>query len=144
MEEVVLVIHLILALSIIGLVLLQRSEGGGLGIGSSGGMGAFASAHTTASILSRMTAICAAGFFATSLILGILTGQQSHQAGIMNRLTETPAATAPAQAGKALGDKPSTDASPPAIVPGKNEAAPPPKAEKATGKNTKPLAPVSK
>jgi preprotein translocase subunit SecG len=144
MEEVVLVIHLILALAIIGLVLLQRSEGGGLGIGSSGGMGAFASAHATASILSRMTAVCAAGFFATSLTLGILTGQQSHQAGIMNKLTEAPAATAPAQAGKMLGDKPSTDASPPAIVPEKKEAVPAPKAEKAPGKNTKPLAPVSK
>ncbi len=146
MEEVVLVIHLILALAIIGLVLLQRSEGGGLGIGSSGGMGAFASAHTTASVLSRATAICAAGFFATSLILGILTGQQSHQAGIMNKLTDAPAAaTAPAQAGKALGDKPSTDASPGAIVPDKNEAAPVPatKAEKAE-KPKKPLAPVSK
>ena len=145
MEEVVLVIHLILALSIIGLVLLQRSEGGGLGIGSSGGMGAFASAHTTASLLSRMTAICAAGFFATSLILGILTGQQTRHSGIMEKLDQgLPAVTAPAQAGKTLGDKPSTDASPPAIVPEKNEAAPAPKADKTTGKNTKPLAPVSK
>jgi preprotein translocase subunit SecG len=43
MIQVVLVVHLILAVSIIGLILIQRSEGGGLGIGGSGGMGGFAS-----------------------------------------------------------------------------------------------------
>ena len=78
MEEVVLVIHLILALSIIGLVLLQRSEGGGLGIGGGGGLGGLTTAKGAANALSRMTAICAAGFFCTSLILGILAGVHSN------------------------------------------------------------------
>ena len=79
METVVLVIHLILALAIIALVLLQRSEGGGLGIGGSqgGGMGGFASAKGTANALTKMTALCAAGFFITSLTLGVLAGSHS-------------------------------------------------------------------
>ena len=78
MESVVLVIHLILALAIIGLVLLQRSEGGGLGIGGGGGgLGGFASAKGTANALTKMTALCAAGFFVTSLSLGIIASQHS-------------------------------------------------------------------
>ncbi len=79
MESVVLVIHLILALMIIGLVLLQRSEGGGLGIGGSsgGGIGNLASAKGTASAMTKITWFCAAGFFITSLTLGVLAGQSS-------------------------------------------------------------------
>ena len=78
MENVVLVIHLFLALAIIGLVLLQRSEGGGLGIGGGGGgMGGLATPQGTTSFLTRATAICAMAFFCTSLILGILAGQNS-------------------------------------------------------------------
>ncbi len=81
MESVVLVIHLILALAIIGLVLLQRSEGGGLGIGGGGGgLGNLASARGTANALTKMTAICAAGFFVTSLTLGVMAGGQSQSA----------------------------------------------------------------
>ena len=81
MESVVLVVHLILALAIIGLVLLQRSEGGGLGIGGGGGggLGGFASAKGTANALTKMTAICAAGFFITSLTLGVLASKSSQQ-----------------------------------------------------------------
>ena len=94
MDSVVLVIHLFLALGIIGLVLMQRSEGGGLGIGGGGGGGAgnFASPRGTANFLSRMTAICAALFFTTSLVLGILAGAQtSANKGILNVLDEQPA-----------------------------------------------------
>ncbi len=54
MENVVLVIHLILALSLIGVVLLQRSEGGGLGIGGGGG-GGLMSARGAATALSKIT-----------------------------------------------------------------------------------------
>lgn len=76
MENVVLVIHLMLALAIIGLVLIQRSEGGGLGIGG-GGMGGLATPKGAANMLTRATAFCAAAFFCTSLILGILAGTHS-------------------------------------------------------------------
>lgn len=92
MDSVVLVIHLFLALGIIGLVLMQRSEGGGLGIGGGsggGGAGNFASPRGTANFLSRMTAICAAAFFTTSLVLGILAGAQtSKDRGILTVLDE--------------------------------------------------------
>jgi len=104
MESVVLVIHLFLALAIIGLVLLQRSEGGGL-VGTSGGMGALASARGTANGLTRATAICAAGFFTTSLILGIMAGAHSKDRSLLNKLDTVPAAaTAPAVPGDSKAD----------------------------------------
>lgn len=88
MEEVVLVIHLFLALAIIGLVLIQRSEGGGLGIGGGGGgMGNLATARGTANLLTRVTGICAAAFFCTSLILGIMAGHDStNKQGLLDSL----------------------------------------------------------
>ncbi len=60
MEIVLRVLQVFLALGLIGVVLLQRSEGGGLGIGSSGGMGSFMSVRGTANFLTRVTAILAA------------------------------------------------------------------------------------
>ena len=69
MQQVIIVIHLMLVLSLIGVVLLQRSEGGGLGIGSSGG---FMTSRGTANVLTRATAILAGLFFVTSLLLSIL------------------------------------------------------------------------
>ncbi len=71
MQQVVIVIHLMLVLALIGVVLLQRSEGGGLGIGSTGG---FMTSRGTANVLTRATAILAALFFVTSLLLSILAG----------------------------------------------------------------------
>jgi preprotein translocase subunit SecG len=70
MQHVIIVIHLMLVLALIGVVLLQRSEGGGLGIGSSGG-GGFMSSRGTTNVLSRTTAILAGLFFVTSLVLSI-------------------------------------------------------------------------
>lgn len=71
MQHVVIVIHLMLVLALIGVVLLQRSEGGGLGIGSTGG---FMTSRGTANVLTRATAILAGLFFVTSLMLSILAG----------------------------------------------------------------------
>lgn len=92
MNSVILVIHLFLALAIIGLVLLQRSEGGGLGIGGGGGLGGLASPEGTANLLTRATALCAAGFFCTSLILGVLAGRSTQGVGLMEALENAPAA----------------------------------------------------
>lgn len=72
MSTVLLIIHLFVTLSLIGVVLIQRSEGGGLGIGSSQGMGSFMSGRGTANLLTRTTAILAAAFFALSLTLALL------------------------------------------------------------------------
>src|SRR5690242_20566820 len=85
MATVILVIHLILALAIIALVMIQRSEGGGLGIGG-GGMGGLATAGQTANVLTRTTAICAAGFFTTSLILAILAGSAHRAPSVLDSL----------------------------------------------------------
>ena len=87
MESVILVIHLIVALAIILLVLLQRSEGGGLGIGGgSGGLGNLATAHGTANMLTRATAIAAGCFFLTSLFLGILASKGDGTQSVLDAL----------------------------------------------------------
>ncbi len=90
MESVILVIHLILALAIIALVLLQRSEGGGLGIGGgNGGMGGLASARGTANALTKLTGLFAAGFFITSLSLGYIASQKhSASKGILESVNQ--------------------------------------------------------
>ncbi len=75
MQTVVIIFHLMVVLAMTGLVLLQRSEGGGLGIGGGGGGGGgFLSSRGTSNMLSRSTAILAGVFFATSLLLSILAG----------------------------------------------------------------------
>ncbi|PZO87617.1 MAG: preprotein translocase subunit SecG [Micavibrio aeruginosavorus] len=92
MENVILVIHLLLALSIIGLVLIQRSEGGGLGIGGGGGgMGSFAGVSQTANALTRATAICAGLFFLTSLILAVMAGTHHKSGSLLDSLDNPPA-----------------------------------------------------
>jgi len=91
MQVVIIVIHLMLVLALIGVVLLQKSEGGGLGIGSTGG---FMSSRGTANVLTRATAFLAAGFFATSLVLSILAGIDRKPRTIVNTGSE-PAQTAP-------------------------------------------------
>ena len=65
MQNVVLIIHLLLAVSLIGLVLLQRSEGGGLGIG--GGGGGATTGRAAASAMTKLTWILAIAFICTSL-----------------------------------------------------------------------------
>jgi preprotein translocase subunit SecG len=71
MQSVLIIFHLFVVLAMIGVVLLQKSEGGGLGIGSTGG---FLSSRGTSNVLTRTTAILAITFFATSLVLSILAG----------------------------------------------------------------------
>jgi preprotein translocase subunit SecG len=94
MDSVVLIIHMILAIAIIGLVLLQRSEGGGLGIGGGGGgMGGLSTPQGTASAMTRVTWWCVAGFFVTSLTLGVMAGGSGSAGSIMNKLDTPVAAT---------------------------------------------------
>ena len=92
METLVLTIHILIALALIGSVLLQRSEGGGLGIGGGGAGGGFMTARGTANLMTRVTAILAAAFFATSLLLAILAGSQRGSVSIVDEvISETPA-----------------------------------------------------
>ena len=96
MEHVILVIHLLLAIGLVGVVLLQRSEGGGLGIGgggSGGGMGGFMTGRATADLLTRTTAILATLFMMTSLVLAIMAAHDRKAA--TGSILDQPAQTAP-------------------------------------------------
>jgi preprotein translocase subunit SecG len=86
MQTVLIVIHLMIVLALVGVVLIQRSEGGGLGIG--GGSG-FMSARGTANALTRTTAILAALFFVTSLALGIMGRYEQRPTDILDRIPAT-------------------------------------------------------
>ena len=102
MQTVIVVIHLMVVLAMIGFVLLQKSEGGGLISSTSG----FLSSRGTANVLSRTTALLAAGFFVTSLVLSWLASFQRHPASIINTgapaSQEAPAST-PGQGGQGGG-----------------------------------------
>jgi len=91
MQTVIIVIHLMVVTAMIGVVLLQKSEGGGLGIGSTGG---FLSSRGTSNVLTRTTAILAFTFFATSLVLSILAGLDRKPRSIIQN-TGTPAQQVP-------------------------------------------------
>jgi preprotein translocase subunit SecG len=98
MSAIILVIHLLIALAMIGVILLQKSEGGGLGM-SGGGMSGFMTGRSTANLLTRTTAILAACFFVTSIALAFLSGHQGTPRSIIESApTQTPAApVAPAE-----------------------------------------------
>ena len=89
MTAVFLIIHLMLAIGLVSVVLLQRSDGGalgGLGGGgnpSSGGFGGLMSGRQSANLLTRTTAILAACFMGTSLLLAILAAHRSQPTSIL-------------------------------------------------------------
>jgi preprotein translocase subunit SecG len=99
MTTVVLLIHLAVAAALVGLVLVQRSEGGALGIG--GGGGGFMTGRGAANLLTRMTAVLAAAFFATSILLTVLARHGSAPTSIIEP-GGTGQPTAPAGDGGAL------------------------------------------
>lgn len=111
MHIVVVVIHLLLALALIGVVLLQRSEGGGLGIGSSGGMGGFMTARGTANLLTRATAVLAGAFMLTSLALSFMASAPRERRSIIDNMTPTSSSPAVPTAPSA---PPAAPAAPPA------------------------------
>jgi len=82
LQTVIIVIHLVIVLALICVVLLQRSEGG-LGLGGGGGVSGFMTGRGQKNALTRTTAILAAGFFATSLLLTILAGHGSAPKSIL-------------------------------------------------------------
>ncbi|PRY78304.1 preprotein translocase subunit SecG [Yoonia maritima] len=84
MENVVLVIHLILALSLIGSVLLQRSEGGGLGMG--GGGGGATGGRPAPTAMSKFTWILAVAFICTSIALTLIAASNSSNSSVVDRI----------------------------------------------------------
>lgn len=109
MTTVLIIIHLFVTLALIGVVLIQRSEGGGLGIGSSQGMGGFMSGRGTANLLTRTTAVLATLFMLLSLALALLNrGGSSATRSLFD-------APPPAASGQAVPKPPSPP--PPSHVP---------------------------
>lgn len=116
MENVLLTVHLILAVLLIGVVLLQRSEGGGLGLG--GGSGGVMTGRQAANALSRLTWFLAAAFLVTSLSLTVLAAQKSGGNSVIDQLD----INAPATGGTGLPSldnyAPPPPASSPSVAPG--------------------------
>jgi preprotein translocase subunit SecG len=98
MTTVLLIIHLFVTLALIGVVLIQRSEGGGLGIGSSQGMGAFMSGRGTANLLTRVTAILATAFMVLSLTLALMNRGTTGVGGSLLEVPQPAAVPGPAGA----------------------------------------------
>jgi preprotein translocase subunit SecG len=95
MELVILVVHVLVALAIIGLVLLQHGKGADMGAAfGSGASGSLFGSTGSANFLSRTTAILAALFFASSLTLTYFTANKSHDKGVMATQKTVPATPA--------------------------------------------------
>jgi preprotein translocase subunit SecG len=134
MLSVVIAIHLMLVLALIGVVLLQKSEGGGLVSSTSG----FMTGRGTANVLTRTTALLAAGFFLTSLILSLLAAHNSTPVSLIPGNTPArqqapgaPPPVAPLNSGSGgllgtLGGGSAPPAGAPAAPPGPSSAAPAP------------------
>lgn len=124
---VLFVIHILIAISLVGVVLLQKSEGGALGMGG-GGMSGFMTGRSTANLLTRTTAILAAAFMATSIILVLLSSPTKTQRSIID---EGPGPGTPL-----IPAAPSTPGSAPPTPSAPNSGAP------ASGAPAAPLAPA--
>lgn len=119
MQTVIIVVHLMIVLALVGVVLLQRSEGGGLGIG--GGSG-FMTARGAANALTRATAILAALFFVTSLSLSIIARYGERETDILDRIPAQSGQQTPGQGGGVLDQLGGSDV--PAAPPASNTPAP--------------------
>jgi len=86
-ETILLVILVIVTVTMIGAVLLQRSEGGALGIGGGGGPGAMFSARGSANFLTRITAVLAAVFMILAMVLAILNKGSDEGSSVMDVTT---------------------------------------------------------
>jgi preprotein translocase subunit SecG len=103
MATVLLVVHLMIAAGLVGVVLLQKSEGGALGMGGGGGSGGFLTGRGSANLLTRATAGLAAAFFTTSILLTIMAKQTTPAGSVFDATNpaQPPAAGAPATPGDA-------------------------------------------
>jgi len=103
METILLVVHLLIAIGLVALVLLQKSEGGALGMGGGGG-GGMVSARGAANTLTRATVILAVCFFITSIGLTLLAQGSRGPESVTNIEEEEPAEEAPSQPAPPVSD----------------------------------------
>jgi preprotein translocase subunit SecG len=114
MTSVLTILDIFVTVALIGVILIQRSEGGGLGIGSSGGMGSFMTGRGTANLLTRTTAVLATMFMALSLVLALLNRGTM---GAGRTVLEPPPASTPATTAPAMPAAPGPAAPKPAAPP---------------------------
>ena len=89
-------VHVLIAIGLVGVILLQKSEGGALGMGG-GGMSGFMTGRSTANLLTRATAILAAAFMMTSVLLVVMHNRERAPRSIIEQSSPAiPAAPAPA------------------------------------------------
>ena len=114
MASVLLVIHLIVAICLIATVLLQRSEGGALGMGGGGGGGGggFLSGRGAANALTRTTAILTVAFFATSILLTLLARQDSAPSSVLDQAGQQSQGTSDAPSSSVLPQLPASPSAP--------------------------------
>ncbi len=124
MEVLILVVHVIAALAIIGLVLIQHGKGADVGAAFGGGAsGSLFGSSGSANFLSRTTSVLAAIFFVSSISLTVFSGKKADQKGLMGK----PASSAPASS------MPAQIPAPPATVPASEVPVPAPGGAKAGG-----------
>ncbi|MBI1261787.1 MAG: preprotein translocase subunit SecG [Rhizobiales bacterium] len=123
MATIILVIHLMIAVALVAVVLLQRSEGGALGIGGGGGGGGgFMSGRGAGDVLTRATGILAGMFFITSLSLGIIAARGGSGGSLLDNVppppvsSSAPAINVPAPLGSELQDA-TPEGTAPAVAP---------------------------
>lgn len=88
MTAVLLIIHVLIAAALTGVILMQRSEGGALGIGG-GGPGGMMSGRGAANLLTRITMILGALFIGNSILLAIISGVTASSGSVIDRVGET-------------------------------------------------------
>lgn len=113
MQEVLLVIHLIVAVGIIAVVLLQPSESGGF-MGNSGSMSNLMAPRRTADALTRLTTVLAGCFFCTSLLLAISASSRPQSQSILEMAADKPAAI---EKTETAGEKPEEKSAAPETAP---------------------------
>ena len=86
MQTIILVIHMVIAVFLVAVILLQRSEGGALGMGGGSAMGGLVSSRGAANLLTRLTTVLAATFIVTSLVLSIISSRNTEQGSVLDSI----------------------------------------------------------
>jgi preprotein translocase subunit SecG len=93
MENLVLILNIILAILLVGIILLQRSEGGALGLGAS--QDSFITSRSAGSFLTKVTAIIATLFIITSILLTIISKEEFSSTSVLEKVEEEKDSTEP-------------------------------------------------
>ena len=93
MENLILILNIILAILLVGVILLQRSEGGALGLGVS--QDSFITSRSAGSFLTKVTAIIATLFIITSISLTIISKEEFSSTSVLEKVEEEKDPTEP-------------------------------------------------